>query len=79
MRRHAFWGGLIKFILYAALIIAPLWFYAAYLAPVVDSMLKTMNEIQGTGAKAQAEFGSFQEMLKQLQSKFPSGGSSSTQ
>jgi hypothetical protein len=38
-----------------------------------------MNELQGTGTKAQAQFGSFQDMLKQLQAKFPSSGSSSTQ
>ncbi len=78
MRRNAFWGGLLKFIIYAALLIAPLWLYANYLAPVMNQMVKTMNELQGTGAKAQAQFGGFQDVLKQLQAKFPSGGSSST-
>ena len=73
MRRNAFWGGLIKFLLYAVLFLAlPLWLYATYLAPVLESTMRTMNQIQGTGAKAQAQFGSFQEMLQQLQQKFPS-------
>ena len=75
MRRNAFWGGLVKFIIYAALLIAPLWLYANYLAPIMDQMLKTMNELQGTGAKAQAQFGGFQDVLKQLQAKFPQSAS----
>lgn len=77
MRRSAFWGGLIKFIVYAVLLIAPLWFYATYLAPIMNQMLRAVQEVQGTGAKAQAQFGSFQDMLKQLQAKFPGSGSSS--
>jgi len=73
MRRNALWGGVIKFLLYAVLFLAlPFWLYATYLAPVLESTMQTMNQIQGTGAKAQAQFGSFQEMLKQLQDKFPS-------
>jgi len=73
MRRNALWGGIIKFLLYAVLFLAlPLWLYATYLAPVLESTMRTMNQIQGTGAKAQAQFGSFQEMLQQLQQKFPS-------
>ena len=72
MRRNAFWGGLIKLVIYGVLFLAvPLWLYTTYLAPVLESTMRTMNQIQGTGAKAQAQFGSFQEMLKQLQDKFP--------
>src|SRR3989344_5216870 len=73
MRRNAFWGGIIKFALYAVLLVVlPWWLNMTYLAPVLESTMQTMNQIQGTGAKAQAQFGSFQEMLKQLQDKFPS-------
>lgn len=73
MRRNAFWGGIIKILLYAALFVAlPFWLYVTYLAPVLESTMQTMNQIQGTGARAQAQFGSFQEMLQQLQQKFPS-------
>ena len=74
MRRNAFWGGVIKFLLYAVLFVAlPWWLYMTYLEPVVKSTMQTMNQIQGTGAKAEAQFGSFQEMLKQLQSKLSPG------
>ena len=74
MRRNAFWGGIIKFVVYIVLfVVVPWWLYMTYLAPVLESTMRTMNQIQGTGAKAQAQFGSFQEMLQQLQQKFPSG------
>jgi len=73
MRRNAFWGGIIKFVVYIVLfVVVPWWLYMTYLAPVLESTMRTMNQIQGTGAKAQAQFGSFQEMLQQLQQKFPS-------
>ena len=72
MRRNALWGGIFKFIFWAIIFIAPLWFYVMYLAPVVEDMMKTVQQVQGTSAKAQAQLGGFQEMLKQLQQKFPS-------
>ncbi len=71
MRRNAFVGGLFKFILWAALIIVPLWLYMQYLAPVVQSMTETMQRLQGTGASAQAQFGDLNNALQKLQQQFP--------
>ena len=76
MRRNAIWGGIIKFIFWMAILLAPLWFYMTYLAPVVDDMMKTVQQIQGTSAKAQAQMGSFEVMWKDFQARFggvPSG------
>ncbi len=70
MRRNAFWGGLAKFLIYAVLLLAPIWFYMAYLNGAVQQMLQTMQKIQGTGASAQAQLGSFSDMIKQFESKF---------
>lgn len=71
MRRNAFWGGLIKFILYVlVLVVAPLWLYSTYLAPVMDQVLETYQQIQSTGARAQAQFTDFQSLLKQFQDQF---------
>lgn len=71
MRRNALWGGIIKFVLYAVvLVIAPLWLYATYLAPIVEQTLDTYQQIQGTGASAQAQFSSLQDALRQFQSQF---------
>jgi len=78
MRRNAFWGGLVKFILYAALLAAPIWFYMSYLAPIVNSMLQTEQQLQGTSAKAEAQFGSLQSAWQQLEAKLPGFGSAST-
>ncbi|MDO8514203.1 MAG: hypothetical protein Q7S50_01525 [bacterium] len=75
MRRNAFWGGIIKFLLYTGLfIVLPFWLYMTYLAPMLQSTMQAVNQIQGTGAKAQAQFGSFQEMLKQFETMFPKIG-----
>lgn len=71
MRRNAFLGGLFKLILWAALIILPLWLYMEYLAPVVQSMIETMQTLQGTGASAQAQFGDLNNALQRLQQQFP--------
>lgn len=73
MRRRAFWGGIVKFLIYAGLFIAlPLWLYATYLAPMMDQVLDTYQQIQGTGAKAQAQFSDFQNFLKEFQNQFSS-------
>ena len=73
MRRNAFWGGVIKFILYAlVLVVAPLWLYTTYLAPMMEQVLDTYQQIQGTGAKAQAQFGDFQNLLEQFKNQFSS-------
>lgn len=67
MRRSAFWGGLIRMIIYAALLLIPIWFYFTYMAPIVEQMMETVQQIQGTGAQAQAQFSSFQDAWKQFQ------------
>lgn len=70
MRRAAFWGRVVSFIVYAALLIAPLWFYMQYLAPVVDQMFQTVGQIQGSGAQASAQFNSLQEAWQKFEEHF---------
>jgi hypothetical protein len=80
MRRNAFWGGIIKFAFYfLILVVAPLWLYSAYLAPLVQSVQDTVSQVEGTNAKVQAQFGSLQDTWKQFQSKLPSFGSTTAQ
>jgi hypothetical protein len=71
MRRNAFWGGLFKMLIYGAFLLAPIWFYMTYLSGTVQQMLKTIDQIQGTGAKAQAELSGFQKTWQELQAKIP--------
>ena len=71
MRRNAFWGGLLKFIIYAALLTAPIWFYMTYLNNAVQQLLQTMNKIEGTSVQAQAQLNSYQQAWQQFESKLP--------
>jgi predicted PurR-regulated permease PerM len=77
MRRNAFLGGLLKIVIYFVLfIVIPVWLYMTYLAPVVDQMLKTMNQIQTAGTQAQTQMTDWQKTFQDLQAKIP--GMSST-
>jgi hypothetical protein len=63
MRRHALIGGLLKFALWSALIIAPIWFYMTYLNANVQKMVTMYNQLQVTGADAQAQLQAFQKSI----------------
>lgn len=71
MRRNAFLGGIIKLLIYAAMLIIPLWLYMQYLTPVVNDMQKMLLQVQGTGAQAQAQVQGLQELLGGLQQYIP--------
>ncbi len=73
MRRGALMKTIVQLIIYAILLIVPIYFYLTYAAPVVNQMLVTIQQIQGTSAQAQAQFGSFQNMLKSFTDKFKAG------
>lgn len=73
MRRSSLLGAIMKTILWIALIVLPLWFYVQYIAPVMESMIQTYNQIQGTSAEAQAQFGQMSDYLKQFQSLYGGG------
>lgn len=66
MRRSSLFGAIVKTMLWIALILLPLWFYVQYLAPVMESILQTYQQIQGTSAQAQAQFGEMNQYLEQL-------------
>lgn len=70
MRRNAFWGGVIKFAVYAVLLAAPIWLYLSYLGPMVEEMMGTYRQLQGSNAEAQAQFGDIQDMWREFQSRF---------
>ena len=71
MRRNAWLSGMFKVLLWAAFIIVPFWLYMQYLAPVMQNAVETMSEIQGTGAKAQAQFGELNNAMQKLQKLYP--------
>ncbi len=72
MRRNAFLGGLIKFILYAAFLLAPIWFYMTYLSGSMNTLINDLNKIQGTTTAAQTQLSGFQNVIKSIESHLPS-------
>ena len=73
MRRSAFIGGIFKFIFYILiLVVAPLWLFNTYLAPMLEQLNETMSQVRGAGSQAQSQFDSFQQAWQQFQSQFSS-------
>ena len=67
MRRSAVIGGIIKFLLYTGLfIVLPFWLYMTYFAPIVESMVNAVEQVQGTGAKTQSQLENLQNVLSQF-------------
>lgn len=65
MRRNAFVGSVIKFAIYAALLLVPIWLYLTYVAPMMQDLLNTAQQVQGASADAQARFGDFSSVFDQ--------------
>lgn len=75
MRRNAFLGGILKFLMYAAFIIVPLWFLQPYLATLtatLDQLQKMNSQIQSGGTQAQVQLQSLQDALKKAEQYMPS-------
>ncbi len=73
MRRGALMKTVFQLVIYAILLIVPIYFYLTYMAPVVNQMLDTVQQIQGTSAAAQERFGSLQDMFNTFADKFKAG------
>ena len=70
MRRGAFLKTIVQIFVYILLLVIPAYFYVQYMAPVVNQLITTVQQIQGTKTQAQAQLGSFQDMLKTFTDKF---------
>lgn len=71
MRRSAFIGGIFKFIFYILiLVVAPLWLYTTYLAPMMEQLTRAMNQFEGTRSQAEVQFAGFQDAWDKFQSQF---------
>jgi hypothetical protein len=75
MRRNAWLGGIFKLVFWVLVfVVLPFWVYTTYLAPVMASMMGMMQQlqqVQGTGAQMQAQFGDLTEALNGLKAQFP--------
>lgn len=71
MRRNAFFGGIFRFIMYAAFLILPIWFYQQYLSATVMEIQKSLQQMQGTGSQAQSQLQGLQDALKKVEQYLP--------
>jgi hypothetical protein len=74
MRRNAWLGGIFKLFLWAGFIFIPLWLYMQYMAPIVGTMMQTLDQlqrVQGAGSQVQAQFGDLNASLGKLKEQFP--------
>lgn len=71
MRRSSFLWGVIKFLVYAILFAAPIWFYLTYVSGTLDELLSEMNKLQGTASQSQAKFSGFENTIQSIESKLP--------
>ena len=72
MRRNAFIGGFFKFVIYAILFAAPIWFYMTYISGTVDNLLSAVNKLEGTTSAAQTKFTGFEDAVKNFEAYLPS-------
>jgi hypothetical protein len=73
MRRNAFWGGIFKVAMWiVVLVLAPLWLYSVYLAPLMQGMTQTLDRVRGTNTPLQGQLGTLESTLKNLQNTLPS-------
>ena len=73
MRRNAWLGGIFKLLLWAAFILVPVWLYMQYLSPIMEQMLKTYQQVQGTSAQAHAQLTGLQEAFQKFQAMYGGG------
>ena len=71
MRRNAFLGHLVKLLIYAAIVIIFIWMYLNYVAPILNKLLDTMQQIQNTGTSAQVQIADWQKTIDEFRSKIP--------
>lgn len=71
MRRNAFLGSLIKFVIYAAFLLVPIWFYMTYMSGSVNALLADFNKMQGTAGATQTQFVNLQNTIKDIESHLP--------
>jgi hypothetical protein len=71
MRRNALLGGFFKFVIYAILFAAPIWFYMTYVSNSVDNLLAAVNKLNGTSTAVQNKFAGFESAFANLESHLP--------
>jgi len=70
MRRSAFLGGIVKLIVWVALLGFPIWLYIQYVNPVLTNLVSAVGEVQQVGNDIGVQFegvGDFFSQFKEIQ------------
>jgi hypothetical protein len=67
MRRSAFLGGIIKLIVWAALLGIPIWLYVQYINPVLSNVVSKVNQVQEVGGEIGVQFDGVTGLINELQ------------
>ncbi len=78
LKRHAFWGGMFKLLLYALALGVPVWLYFTYVAPVVKQVEATVTSATGKKTELEGLFAEWMQFLEQAKDRMQ-GASSSAQ
>lgn len=77
MRRAAFVHTVVWLIIYAALVIAPIWFYMTYLDGAVQQLLKAYDAFEG-GTQTEQQYRAIHDAIQNLREKLPGYSAAST-
>jgi hypothetical protein len=66
MQRSAFIGGLIKLIIWIALLGIPIWLYMQYVNPVLSSVTSKVNQVQEVGNDIGIQFDGVNNLINDL-------------
>lgn len=76
MRRSALVHTIVWFIIYAAIIAAPIWFYVTYLDGAMQKVLETYDSLQGGGSQVSQQYEGLQDAIGDLRARLTGATSS---
>lgn len=79
MKRRAFWGGIVKLVVYLFLLGVPVWLFFSYLYPVVEQLNETVGTISGGKIQIGEQFSGMAEWFAKAQDFFKGVASSTKQ
>ena len=78
MRRHAFWGGIFKLMLYIAALAIPVLLYFNYLYPIVQQMNATLTSVTGKKVELEGQFKDWAAMIAQFRERITGAPATTT-
>jgi hypothetical protein len=66
MRRSAFFGGIIKLIVWIALLGFPIWLYVQYVNPLLSDVTSKVNQVQEVGNDIGIQFEGVNSLINDL-------------